>query len=463
MRFGISSGVREWARCVTAGATVAAAMILAGNASAETLQDALAAAYLNNPTLRAERARQRVTDEQVSQALAGWRPTIIASGDAGQTHTETQPGANSTTDPHGVGVTLTQPIFRGFQTVNSTLEAEASVAAGQQNLLGVEQTVLLDGVTGYMNVLRDTRIMQLREENVSILNEQVKGTQARFEVGELTQTDVAQSRARLSQAHSDLATARANLGASRALYARVVGRAPASLSYPESIMNLLPKTLEEAIEIAQGVNPTVLAARHTEESSMHAVEVAIGDLLPTIDFSAEYSHREEPTSRINNTDTLTVSGTLTVPLYQSGAEHSRVREAKQLNSQRRLQVLEAMRLVREEVVSAWNQLVAARQSIRSDRDQVEANQLAFRGIQQEALVGSRTILDVLDTNRDLIESRILLAGSKRNEIVAGYRLLAAIGRLTASGLGLPVAIYDPQEHLEQVRNQLFGIGIAEEE
>ncbi len=436
----------------------------AGAVNAESMSSALVSAYMNNPTLRAERARQRQTDEQVSQALSGWRPTIIASGDAGHTDVEGSPSfADSETEPHGASVRLTQPIFRGFQTVNGTSEAEASIAAGQQTLLVVEQTVLLDAVTAYMDVMRDARIVQLREENAGILSEQLRGAEARLNVGDLNQTDVAQARARLSQSQSDLATARSNLASSRAAYVRVIGNTPAGLSVPPALTEMLPSSLDQAIQIAETRNPTLLASRYNEESSLFAVEVAIGELLPTLDFIAEYSHREDVSTTVNNTDTWSVSGSLSVPLYQSGSEHSRVREAKHLNSQRLLQIQEAMRSVREDVVVSWNQLIAARESIRSDKDQVEANEIAFRGIQQENLVGLRTILDVLDINEDLINSRILYEGSKRDEVVAGYRLLSAIGSLTALYLELPVPVYDPTVNLEQVRYQLFGIGVDEVE
>lgn len=441
----------------------AAVLLCAQQAGAETLFQALASAYMNNPTIEAERARQRGTDEGVAQALSGWRPTITTSGDVGHEKREATPSANTTTNPHGFSITLTQPLFRGFRTVNSTAQAEKTVLAGQQALLSVEQNVLFDAVTAYMNVIRDRTIAHLRQQNVNNLGEQLKGTEARFNVGELTQTDVAQSRARLSQARSDLATARANLAASRADYTRLIGHRPAGLQFPNSIRQKLPKSLDEAVAIAEAHNPTILAARFTEEATAHAVDVAFGDLLPEANLQAEYSHREQPSSFISNTDTLSVIGQVSVPIYQSGREHSEVREAKQINHQRKLEVFEAIRQVRDEVVTAWYEWVAAKQSIQSDAEQVRANELAYKGIQQEALVGSRTILDVLDTNRDLIDSKILLIQSRRDERVASFRLLAAIGRLSAQGLNLPVAVYDPTINLDRVRHKFFGTDINESE
>ncbi len=453
-----------WGRAVSVACIALGALVFAGSdARTETLNEALVSAYATNPTLQAERARQRGTDEGVSQALSGWRPTISSSGDGGYQETETSPGPNSDSNPHSFSVTVTQPLFRGFQTVNSTAQAEKLVLAGQQTLLRIEQAVLLDGVTAYMNVIRDLTVVNLRRQNVENLEEQLKGTQARFNVGELTQTDVAQSRARLSQARSDLATSKSDLAASRADYRRIVGRAASGLRFPTSLRKKLPKTLERAIELAQSRNPIVLEARYNEEASAHAVDVAIGDLLPSADLQAEYSHREQPSGNINNTDTVSVLGQVTVPIYQAGRESSEIREAKQINHQRKQEVFEAIRDARDEVVTAWNQWIAARQSIQSDSDQVKANELAYRGIQQEALVGSRTILDVLDTNRDLVDSQILLIGSRRDEVVASYRLLAAVGRLTAQGLMLPVDVYDPTVNLEKVRHKFFGIDINESE
>lgn len=432
-----------------------------GQARAETLVQALVSAYASNPTLKAERARLRSTDEGVPQALSGWRPTIISNGDASHVRNEVSPGSNTNASPYGFSVTITQPIFRGFQTINGTAQAEKLVLAGQQTLLRVEQAVLFDAVTAYMNVVRDLTIVNLRGQNVANLEEQLKGTRARFDVGELTQTDVAQSRARLSEARSDYATARSNLAASRADYARLVGHVPTNLRFPPSIRARLPKTVEEAIREAEARNPQIMEARYNEEASAHAVDVAIGDLLPSADVQAQYSHQENSSSTIDDTDTVSVIGQVTVPIYQAGRESSEVRQAKHINHQQKLLVFEAIRAVRDDVVTAWNQWTAARQSILSDADQVKANELAYRGIQQEALVGSRTILDVLDTNRDLIDSKVLLISSRRDEVVASYLLLSALGRLTAPGLTLPVGIYDPSENLDNVRHKFFGIDIDE--
>lgn len=446
-------------------------------ASAETMNSALAAAYKNNPTIRAQRAAVRATDEGVPQALSGWRPTITASGDYGKNRSQDVtrdattvgggaiPGGRETvyTKPGGANVTLTQPLFRGGRTVNSTREADATVFAARQNLISVEQSVLLETATAFLNVVRDTAIVNLRVKNVAVLREQLRASNARFRVGEITRTDVAQSRARLSGSVSNLSSAKATLAASRAEYARVVGRAPGSLRHKASITRLLPRSLNAAIQIARDRNPTLLAAAFNEKASYHAIDVVKGELLPTISLEARYNRRHDNSAISKSTEDASIIGRIDIPLYQSGSVYSRVRAAKQTNSQRRLQIAEADRQVHAEVVSAWEALRASRQTIQSSRVQVQANDLALKGVRQEARVGSRTTLDVLDAEEELLNSRVSLVTARRDMYVAGYRLLSAIGRLTARDLRLPVAYYDPAKHHNKVRGKWIGFGKRESE
>lgn len=429
-----------------------------GQLKAETLVQALTSAYQSNPALAAERARQRATDEQVPQALSGWRPTIVANGDAGVQDSRSVFSTGTSkggTEPAGVSIELSQPIFRGFRTVNETKRAESNVEAGRQNLLAVEQQVLFDASSAFMNVVRDREIVRLRVKNVEFLREQLRAAQARFGVGEITRTDVAQSRARLSLAVSNLAVARANQRTSAANFVRFVGHQPRKLTRIK-ILRKLPRTLKRAIAIAEGVNPNVLAALHLEDASVHNIEAVKGVLLPTVSLEARFTYRDEPSVTTSSSETASLIGTVQVPLYQAGRVYSQVREAKQLSSQRRLQTLDVRRQVREGVVSAWHTYVAARQTIKSFTDQVNANQFALEGVRQEALVGSRTTLDVLDAEQELVDSKVSLAGARRDAIVAAYRLLGAIGQLTARDLRLPVASYDPEEHYSKTRDKLFG-------
>jgi len=425
---------------------------------AETLAQALKAAYMKHPGLQADRARQRGVDEGVSQALSGWRPTVTASGDAGAQKSNSTGFKATKTNPAGFSIVLSQPVFNGFKTVAGTRQAEAVVKAGRQQLLSVEQSVLLDSVTAYMDVIRDRRIVHLRGQNVSFLISQLTAAQARFSVGEITRTDVAQSRARLASARADLAVARANYASSVASYIRVIGHQPSKLRFP-AISRRVPRSLQSALAIAAKTSPSILAAAYNHQAARENIKVLKGDLLPTLSVQAEYSLRHEPTSAIKRTGTGKISGVISVPLYQGGQVYSQVRQAKQQASESQLQIIDARRQVRQSVVSTWNGFVASRQTITSTKAQVSANVLALSGVRQEAMVGSRTTLDILDAKRELVNSQVQLVTAQRNEIVAAYQLIAAIGRMTARHLGLSVPIYDPSYNTHRVRDKLFGTDI----
>jgi len=434
----------------------------APQASAETLRQALKTAYFNNPALRAERARQRATDEGVSQALAGWRPNVAVSSDAGRTRTSTSPSFGPRNrDPYGASVSLVQPLFRGFRTVSGTKQAEADVEAGRQNLLTVEQSTLFDAATVYMDVLRDQSVVGLQAKNVAVLTQQLKAEKARFRVGEVTRTDVSQSQARRAGSVSILAQARANLASSRAAYGRVIGTRPTALKYPPSIRKFLPRTLDRALKIGKAKNPQLLSASFSELSARHGVQVIKGELYPELSLEATYSYRRNPSVTSSRSETASLIGRLNIPLYQAGRVYSRVRQAKQSASQQRLLVLDAERTVIASIIASWEQLQALRAQITSDRAQVEANELALQGVRQEALVGSRTTLDVLDAEQELLNSNVTLVGSRRNEVVASYQLLSSVGQLTARDLKLRVKSYNPKINYNRVRNKLFGTHVGE--
>lgn len=460
-------------KVLLAGVSVAALAGFAGPAWAESLTDALAAAYTSNPTLQAARAELRATDENVAQALSNWRPSVTATGTGQFTSTESDLSvgtgagfgtiASSQDDrtSYTGAVTVQQNIYRGGRTVAQTSQAKAQVAAGRAQLTGTEQDVLLAAVTAYMDVLRDAATVELNANNVAVLERQLQASQDRFDVGEITRTDVAQSEARLSRSRSLLIQAEAQLTNSRAAYERIIGAAPGTLDATPPLP-ALPGTEAEALDTALRTNPTLVAARFAEEASRHAIRNAKGSLLPTLTVQGEYGYSDKPSASVQNTESATVTGRLTVPLYQSGAVYSQVRQAKQLNSQSRLQIAEAARQVEESVASAWEAYRAANSQIESDREQVRANEIALDGVQQEAQVGSRTTLDVLDAEQELLDSRVALVTSERDAYVAAYRLLAATGYLTAERLGLPVELYDPAGNYERVHDKWFGFGVTDE-
>ncbi len=453
---------RKWIALAALG-TVAWAGIAA--ASAETLHEALGAAYRTNPTLGAERARQRATDEQVPQALSGWRPQISATGSAATQSRRAKPNTfggvgdyetnNST--PGTVRIQLTQPIYQGGRTVASTLAAEANVKAGRQQLLSTEQDVLFRTVQAYMNVIRDRQIANLRAQNIKVLRDQLRATRLRFQVGEVTRTDVAQSKSRVSQAISAEATARAQLAASIASYVNLTGHQPGKLKMPA--LPKLPPSLEVALRSSQELSPNILAAAQVQDAAMHNIDIARSDLLPVLSVQATATITEDLGVKQGNDQTGRVETVLNVPIYDGGRTYSAVREAKHTENQRRIQVIEATRQVRESVTSSWNFKNSSRESITAAKAQVSAAQQALNGVREEYLVGSRSTLDVLNAQQELLNARISLVTAERDNVVASFQLLGTIGKLTAPQLALRVPYYDPKVNYNKVRNKLFGAGI----
>lgn len=448
-------------------ATALSAFLLASPASAESLTDALAAAYQSNPDLMAQRAALRATDEQVPQALSGWLPTVTAQGSYGAARsrakvTSSSPTISENTNPLTGAVTLNQNIFAGGRTVNATEQAEYSVLAGRSTLTDVEQTTLLNAVVAYMDVISNESVVELNKNNIDVLKRQLEATSDRFRVGELTRTDVAQSEARLSGARTSLTQAEAQLTASRSAYARVVGHAPGSLERPKPNSDV-PQSEEAAREVAAKNNPNVQAARNAEQASRAAISVAKGALLPSFDVQAQYQYGREASSGVHVADETSVIGVLTVPLYQGGVEYSRVREAKELHNQAMMQIASAQRAVDESVRNAWEAVRSARASIISSEEQVKANEIALEGVKQEEQVGSQTTLDVLNAEQELLNARVALVTAQRNLAVADYGLLAATGQLTARQLQLPVKYYDPEANYDDVHYKAIGFGTAGDE
>lgn len=432
---------------------------------ADTVRDALSTAYMNNPQLEAARAQLRAVDERVAQARGGYRPNIEASGSVGWAD---QTSVNNISNyPTGgdytaknVSVALVQPVFSGLTTVNNVKRANHEVLAGREQLRDIEQSVLLDAVTAYMNVKRDEAILELNRNNVQVLNRQLEAAQDRFRVGEITRTDVAQSEARLSRAISDRTRAEANLTASRAFYNRVVGTMPATLEDPTSLP-VVPESEDAAHEIGLANNPVLNAARYSEKAASYAVGAAKGEMLPKVNLRAEYNRGWDTSLLTREMRQKQVVAELRIPLYEAGVRSSQVREARQINNQRRLEIIDAERQVDEAVRTAWENLRAAKDRVESDVAQVRANGIALEGVKQEAEVGSRTVLDVLDAEQELLDSRVALVSDQRDQQVAAYTLLAAIGQLTAENLQLEGERYDPKRNYDRVSNKIWGWGISE--
>jgi outer membrane protein len=472
----------------------AAAVFCAPSAGAETLVEALANAYLINPALNAERARLRATDEQVAVAKSGLRPNVSASGDTSFKHYESDvagspaqqtqtcdattaamepafcaslaaaaaaqsaPQQNDfSTHPHGYAVTLSQPIFEGFQNLNAIRQAKATVQAARESLRAVEQNTLLNAVTAYVDVVRDLAVVSLRESNVNVLTEQLRQTKDRFNVGEVTRTDVAQAEARRSDAVTQLYAAQANLKASRAVYEQVIGHPPSNLVHPPSIISLLPTTLEDSMTLGDGENPNILAAVYQEEASLYNLNQILGELLPSVDLTARYEQRFDEDPFLKEQQTTTVMGRVNVPLYQGGGVAARVRQAKEVNHQLKKEVEDTRLRIHADVISSWGQLQATASEIRSAQDSLQANGIALEGVKEEEKVGQRTTLDVLNAQLEYLGSQIQLVTAKRDRVVAEYALYASVGRLDAQSLNLSVPYYDPLEHYDIVKNKWLGL------
>ncbi len=459
--FTVSRSASRTAAIACAVALVFGSFVSVAPARAETLDAALRAAYDFNPTLKAAQAELRVTDEQVPLALSGYRPNVTAQGDAGVQYNETNPASFSdgTFRPYGYTLSLTQPIYRGKQVINGVKEAEANVGAARENLRNTEQTVLLNAVTAYMDVIQDQAIVRLQEKNLRVLNRELRATQDRFSVGEVTRTDVAQAQARAAGARSDLDAANANLRASRAVYRQIVGRDPVQLIEPPLPMGKIPGNLQEAIHIGLGENPAVTVAVFQEASARFAVAQADGAFAPSVDLEASWSQRFNPSPLTDRSDTGIVRGTVSIPLYQGGQLSAAARQARQTVTQRTQQIEEARQSVRANVTAAWSQLQSARAQLNSDRTQVEANQTALAGVREEERVGQRTLLDVLDAEQELLNSQVELVSTQRDLIVAAYTVLSAVGRLDISFLKLGVRPYDPEEYFKLVETKKYGVTV----
>ena len=399
------------------------------------------------------------------QALANWRPSIDLEGDASRSRTfssaRTSGGKNQNRTPRGIALNITQSLFRGFRTVAETSEAENTVSAERYRLLATEQEVLLDAATVYMDVVRDQAVLELNVGNEQVLQRQLEATRDRFQVGEITRTDVSQAEARLAGATADRVQAEGDLEAARAAYRNVIGQAPEKLSAPDAQAGL-PAVKEDAIATARKDNPSVLAALFDERAARDRVAGVRGELLPTLELSGKLSRDLEAASETSRSHEKSIKATLSMPLYQAGAVHSRLREARQTVRRERLESEQARRDAEEDATRGWERLITARARVESFSAQVKANGIALEGVEREAEVGARTVLDILDAEQELLDSRVNLVGAGRDEIVATFALKAAIGQLTARHLNLPVEYYDPGRHYREVRGKWAGTGIDTE-
>ena len=432
-------------------------------ARAETLQDALIEAYETNPQLLSERAHLRSVDEDVPQALANWRPTIQLTSSQGY-----QSSANSGPPPllfppfqnllpSIVDVNIAQPIYRGGRTVAQTAQAEKTVEAERARLEATEESVFYSVVQAYLDVVRDQATLGLSVNNEQLLRKQLESTEAQFQVGTLTRTDVAQAQAQLASAVADRNQAEGNLQVSRANYERAVGHLPPKLA-PTRLRPVLPTARDQALTLAANKNPNVIAALFTEDAERDQVKVIRGQLLPTISIVGDYQRLDSTQFAHDLAVNSSVVARLTMPLYEGGAVYSQVRQAEQTIGQLKGQTDDARRAAVQSATQAWETVASDRARQNALIETVKAAGIAFEGTQAEQRVGTRTILDVLIEEQALFSDRVTLVGTEHDLALAEFNLAEQIGRLTAADLKLKVKLYNVDTHYREVRDKWFGFG-----
>ncbi len=467
-----------------------AALSAGAPAQAETISGALARAYAFSPDLGQQRASGRAADENVPRAASALRPQVNAQASGGVSRNSLESPAglggvsgiggagvggaaglgssssvgssssdvfNSTTYPRNLGLTVTQTLYNGNRSINSVRQAESGVLQSREQTRLTELNVLFNAASAYMNVLRDSALVQLNISNVRVLDEQLRQSRSRFQFGEITRTDVAQAEAALALGQAQQSTAESNLQTSLAVYRQLIGQPPGRLAPARPLDALLPHALQDAVAISQSEHPQIQAGLHAVDAAELNVKVQEGSLYPTVSLqgSVTQAYDVQGIPGENAFQAMAV-GSLTVPIYDGGLSFANIRQAKEQLSQARLQVDLQRETIRAQVVSTWGALISARSNIRSFQSQIRANESALAGVREEAKLGQRTTLDILNAQQTLLNSRVNLISSQRDQVVQSYALLAAIGRLSATVLGLNVSVNDPTIHFDQVKDKIWG-------
>jgi len=451
------------------GAAAAVLLLVMGPTTslADTIEAALVRAYQNNPQLNAQRAQVRATDENVPQALSGYRPKASITASAGYQYLDSQSSVgggapnlfiNHGADaPRSAGLTVTQTLFNGEQTANKTRAAEGQVSGAREALRVLEQTVLLSAATIYMDYLRDSAIVEVDRSNTRVLEQTLKQTRDRFNVGEVTRTDVAQAEAQLAAGKTQQLTAESNLTTTRSNFRRIIGNEPAALAPGSPVDRFLPATLAASVELGLVENPNVTAAMFGIDVNFLTVKVNEGALLPTVSLQASVNQSYEQQLTTFRSFSAAAVAQIAVPIYQGGAEYSLIRQSKETLAQQRLVLDQTRDQARANVVTAWGQLEAGKAQVASAQSQVTASEIALNGVREEAKAGQRTTLDVLNAQQALVNARVALVTAQHDRVVASYAVLNAIGRLSPQVLKLPTEVYDPSVHYHQVRDSWFGV------
>jgi outer membrane protein len=453
-------------------AALVASAALAGAASsraaADSLEGALALAYQSNPQLNSQRAATRATDEGVGIALSSYRPRVAATAQAGEQYLDSLsksgigPGtvrSSGTIGTAAYGLNVSQTLFNGFQTANRTRQAEAQVLVAREALRTTEQAVLLTAATAYMNLLRDGAILGLQRSNVNVLEATLRQTRDRFQAGEVTRTDLAQAESSLAAGRSSLHAAESNYVTSKAAYVQVIGAEPGKLTSASPVDRFSPPNLAGALERSASANPAITTAMFNVDAAVEQVKIAEGALYPTVSINGGVQKSYGSATSLTTLESLSgsVVAQISVPIYQGGAEYATIRQAKETLGQRRLDLDTARLSVQQNVAQSWGQIEAAKAQIDATTAQVTSAAIALDGVREEARVGQRTTLDVLNAQQALVSARTALVTAQHDRIVASYAVLAAVGSLSPQVLGLRVETFDPTVHYHQVRDAWIGV------
>lgn len=433
-------------------------------ALADTIEAALVRAYQNNPQLNAQRAQVRSTDENVPQALSGYRPKVGVNLSTGYQYQDTQQvqkglpiHSDPPLQPNSASLTVTQTLYNGNQTANRTRAAESQVSGAREALRVLEQTVLLQAATSYMDYLRDAATLEVQRSNVRVLEQTLKQTRDRFNVGEVTRTDVAQSEAQLAAGRTQALTAESNLTTTRSNFRRIIGNEPTNLAPGSPVDRFLPRTIASAVNLSLVENPNVTASMYGIDVNFLQVKINEGALLPTVSLQAAVSTAYQQTLQVFRTNSASALATASIPIYQGGAEYALIRQSKENLAQQRLNLETTRDQTRANVVQAWGQLEAGKAQVQSAQAQVTASEIALNGVREEAKAGQRTTLDVLNAQQALVNARVALVTAQHDRVVASYSVLSAVGRLAPQVLGLNTTVYDPSVHYQQIRDSWAGV------
>lgn len=435
--------------------------IIAAPAQAETIFEAMSEAYNTNPTLHGERANSGATDEDAALARSGFRPTISAG--ASYTDSHSRKTGNKTVDGYSKGYkgSVYQPIFSGLQTYNSVKAADNAAKAELQNLYSVEQAILLSAAAAYLDVVRDEAIVKLQKNNENLLKKQLDETLARFEVGEVTRTDVAQSRASYAQAQADLISAEGNLAISREAYTEVVGKEPQKVAFPENLPNLFPDDYNSALTYAKNNNYALHAAQKSLKAAKYNVKSQEGALLPEVGFNAATGKNQLSSHTTKDPSTTSTEYTveMSIPLYTGGATRAQIRKSKYQRWAAQEALRSAERAVVSGVTDSWEFMQTSKSTITAIREQIKASAIALEGTQKEEALGNRTVLDVLNAYQALLLSQVNEVQARHDYYLAGLELLQAMGKLTADKLHLQVNRYDAEKVYQNTKGKWLSLSI----